>query len=156
MTTLSSGKLLWILFPMDLTTAKALACSPKCFADPQNPPKHSYSIWVQKVFPQLKDSEFYGRSIQLVEQKPGDTLYVPSDWSHVRIAVEESVFVEETFLTEDSLEDLSYTWREQEIHALKKNLMTNDNYRRQKRRFEASLKQVQKAKTSRARKSGKK
>ena len=156
MTTLSSGKLLWILFPVDFVTAKSLACSPKCFMDPQNPPKHAYSIWLQEVFPQLKDAEFYGRSIQLVEQNPGDTLYVPSDWSHARIALAESVFVEETFLVEDSLEDLSYTWREQEIHALKKSLMNNDNYRRQKRRFEASLKQVQKAKASKAKKSGKK
>ena len=72
------------------------------------------------------------------------------------MSLDESIFVEETALSEESLDDLTYTWNEQELHALKKTLLGNDNYRRQNRRFQAGMKQVQKGRAAAAKKAAKK
>lgn len=61
--------------------------------------------WFKHVLPQLMKMQWYGKKVQVVIQKPGDIIYVPSTMGHIVLNIDETVSVTENFLSIASIKD---------------------------------------------------
>ena len=59
--------------------------------------------WFQYVLPQLQGREWYGESVKIVLQSPGDTLFLPSRAPHAVLNLDWSIGVTENILTKEML-----------------------------------------------------
>ena len=59
--------------------------------------------WFQHVLPQLQDRRWYGDQVQVVLQRPGDTLFLPSTGPHAVLNLDWSIGVTENILTQEML-----------------------------------------------------
>ena len=140
--TLASGKQLCLLFPFDNSIVKASSCSPKCSDSVDQ------NSWVANIAPQLANAKFYGKTIKSVLLNPGDSVFIPGEWSMMFYSIEDSVALGQYYLTKCSIEDLvSSVLTQTQINHVKKIMGQKDEFRTEYRRFVQVLKQIQKAKT---------
>lgn len=140
--TLASGKQLCLLFPFDNSIVKASSCSAKCSESEDN------NSWIANIAPQLANAKFYGKTIKIAHLNPGDSIFIPGDWSMMFYTIEDSVALAQYYLTKWSIEDLvSSVLTQTQINHVKKVMGQKDELRTEYRRFVQVLKQIQKAKT---------
>ena len=97
--TLLQGHKLWAVLPPD-TEHSVLTCDPSCSG---NEAEISPLAWFSHVLPQLATRSWYGESVRLMLQSPGDTLYIPSTAPHSVLNLDWSVGVTENILTHEML-----------------------------------------------------
>ncbi|XP_059080971.1 uncharacterized protein LOC131878854 [Tigriopus californicus] len=135
--TLISGKISWLLLPMDSSTFKtSLSCNKKCSSSAGN--VHFF----ETVFPQIKTRIWNGKRSLVVHQRPGDTLYIPRDWIYLGVGHEPSNLVHDEFISFQALADVAKSWHQGDLYKLKKVLGSHDNYRKEFRRFNVALDQI--------------
>ena len=103
--TLLSGHKVWALLPPD-TEYQVATCDPAC-SDIEA--EVSPLAWFQHILPQLEGRRWYGDSVKVVLQSPGDTLFIPSRAPHAVINLDWSLGVTENVLTEEMLMDLPHS-----------------------------------------------
>ena len=91
----------WVLFPVDLPIA-AFRCDMKCFSSPMEDQMYQ-TPWYTHVLPQLRKSPFYASRIHEAVQKPGDTIFVPSNQGHAVLNLDTTLSVTENFMSELSV-----------------------------------------------------
>ena len=101
--------------------------------------------WWNNVLPQLLTNSYFGRTPTIAELGPGDTLYVPRDWSYAYLCLEDAIFATEHVLSaEEGFEDAAVALKGSEFHRMKKFLEGDPEMRRGFRRFMGSARQMEK------------
>ena len=85
--TLISGKKRWLLFP------------PGTFKKGTFDTSMMGALWYMYEYPKYKHLKHYD-----IIQKTGDTLFVPSDWWHVTLNLEDSIAITQNILTHNNIE----------------------------------------------------
>lgn len=85
--TLITGKKRWILFP------------PGTFKPGEFDTSKIGALWYMAEYPKYKHIKHFD-----IIQKPGDTLFVPSDWWHVTLNLEDSIAITQNILTHNNIE----------------------------------------------------
>jgi len=98
------GHKLWAILPPDMEP-EPIQCDFKCSGSKD---EISPLSWFLHLLPQLASRRWYGKSVTLLVQGPGDTLFVPSRSGHAVLNLDTSLAVTENIFTVESLLELPH------------------------------------------------